>query len=208
MPKIRDKDIDGGGKKKKEAPVLTKEEIAKRRKRRAKGILIITIIMFVLIVAGAVALYFLGFLDPLLPLVGMTPRAEIVTFEKRQEQLIALEKALDLREQAVAEREEKVERKAQKLSELEDELEERENAPIDFNDKISQTDEARLDNLKKVSKICSTMEAEAAAKVLIELGSVDEMALVIYFMSEDAAADIMAALPEMTAARIMSLIMD
>lgn len=180
----------------------------KRKKRRLKGILIIALIMFVLIIAGAITLYFLGFLDPLLPLVGMTPRAEIVTFEQRQEQLIAHEKALELREQAVSEREAKVEKKAQKLSELEDELEERENAPIDFNDKIAQTDEASLDNLKKVSKICNTMDAEAAAKVVMELGSVDEMALVVYFMSEEAAAELMAALPEMTAARIISLIID
>lgn len=198
--------MPGKKKRKEEAPELTKEQVAKRRKRRTKGILIITIIMFLLIIAGAVALYFLGFLDPLLPLVGMTPRAEIVTFEQRQEQLIALEKALDLREQALVEREEKVEKKAQKLSILEDELEERENAPVDFNEKISKTDKESLDNLKKVSKICSTMEAEAAANVIIELGSVDEMALVVYFMSEEAAANVMAALPEMTAAKIMSLI--
>lgn len=205
-------------KKKKAAEVAAAETAAaegkngkkgkKGKKRRAKGVLIIAIIMLALIIAGGIALYFLGFLDPLLPLVGLTPRAEKVTFEQRQEQLIALEKALELREQAVAEREEKVQKKEEKLIILEDELEERENAPIDFNEKILNTKEDQLANLKKVSKICDTMEPEEASKILLELGSVDEMALVIYFMSEGAAADILAVLPEITSARILALIMD
>lgn len=185
-----------------------KAEKGKRKKRRAKGIIIIAVIMLVLIIGGGITLYFLGFLDPLLPIVGLTPRAEKVTFEQRQEQLIALEKSLELREQAVAEREEKVEKKAEKLSILEDELEERENAPVDFNEKILNTKEDQLENLKKVSGICDTMEPEEASKILLELDSVDEMALVIYFMSEGAAADVLALLPEMTAARILALIMD
>ena len=207
MPKKKKKNKKGEAENN-EVGTLEEGKRRKRGKRKKKGFLVVFLIMLTLIIVGGVILYFLGFLDPLLPIVGLPPRSERVTFEQRQEQLIALEKELEVRIQEVTEREEKAAKKEQKLKELEEMLDVRENTPISFNDKIKETDEEKLKQLKKVSGICNTMPPEDAGKILIELESVDEMSLVIYFMNEDAAALLLAALPEITAARILAQIMD
>lgn len=181
----------------------------KAKKKRSRKVLMLCLLIVAILLGGAgYALYRIGMLDPILVAVGMMPSPEELSIEERQSRLDKLEIEYAARGAALDEREEAVERREKSLRLREEEIERRESAQTSFVDVMTETSPEQLDALKKVSKICNQMSAEDAVGIVQNLANADEIALVVYHMTEEKAAQLLTLLPQVTAAKVLSLIID
>lgn len=176
------------------------------RKKSKKGLLIFLLIFLILIGGAGYALYRIGILDPVLVAVGMMPSPEELTIEERQSRLERQADELDARAAELDKREEDVERKEKSIRLREEDVQRRESELTSFTAVMESSSPEQLDALKKVSKICNQMEAEDAVGIVQNLANADEIALVIYYMTEEKAAQLLTLLPQATAAKVLSLI--
>lgn len=189
-------------------PPPAKDAGKKSKKKRSKGTTVIVLLILLLLVGGAVyAVYRIGLLDPVLVAVGMMPSQEELSMEEQQTRLDRLEEELELRESELTGRETDVTDREKAVKKREEDVEKREREQLSFAQVMAETTPERMETLKKVSAICNEMSAETAVGIVQNLVNTDEIALVIYHMTEENAAKLLALLPQATAAKVLSLMM-
>ncbi|MGE4484056.1 MAG: MotE family protein [Oscillospiraceae bacterium] len=153
---------------------------------------VILISVICLLAAGIIAVFLLsvtqnlfGGRDAIITYLGaMDPQYTAV--QERQENLDKREADITKREEAAAKKEESL---AEEKKQIEEQSQTREKSS--FEAYIADLSEARLAQLKQVAQIYSSMDPEKAAAVLQQLGSTDDMAVVVYCMKTENAAEIM-----------------
>ena len=174
--------------KKPERPAAVKDK-ASAKKSGGKTLMISVIC---LLLAAALALLVLSVTKNLFGgrdviigrLTSMDPAYTSV--QQRQEDL-------DKREEDITKREDAAAKKEESLKEEKKQIEEQSQTPesSSFETYIADLSEERLAQLKQVAQIYSSMDPETAAAVLSQLGSTDDMAVVIYYMQVENAASLM-----------------
>ncbi len=111
----------------------------------------------------------------------------------------AREAILDAREEALASKEESLAKREAALAEAEAKSKTNEGS---FEATIAGLSEERIAQYEQLGTIFSNMEAEPAAEALSEIGSVMEMAIVIYYMRPESSAKVLNNMDPKLAARI------
>ena len=116
---------------------------------------------------------------------------------------------LELREATVLSKEEELEKKEQKLKDKEAAASVSTGGSLsNFENLITGLTEERKTQIQQISAIYTGMEPKKAADAVAKLSSLEDMALVVYFMKEKSAAEVMAALTTDTAARITAFMLN
>jgi len=111
----------------------------------------------------------------------------------------AREAILDEREAALASKEKSLAKREAALAEAEAKMEANKGS---FEATIAGLSEERIAQYEQLGSIFSNMEAEPAAEALSEIGSVMEMAIVIYYMRPESSAKVLNNMDPKLAARI------
>ena len=128
-------------------------------------------------------------------------REQLITAreEERKATLDAKQEKINKREEDVTAREKSAQEQSKKLDERENALKEQQNAPpVPLYRRILTDQE--LTDMKALSGTYAAMDPEKAAEILEKLGDYDEMAAIIYYMTEKKAAAIISAMDATVAA--------
>jgi flagellar motility protein MotE (MotC chaperone) len=183
---------------------MAKKEAGKAaNKKRGKALKVVLPIFFVLILIGFVTVSLLYNLFSARDLFfktvyGMDP--DYVAVEALEEQLALREAQLDERESKVLSDEERLNGLKEELDEREDELKRRELESLPIYHQ-PMTEEALAD-LKAISGIYEQMQPTDAASILASLYSIDDMAAILYYMSEESSAAILSSMDRTIAVEI------
>lgn len=123
----------------------------------------------------------------------------------------AEEKRVELssREAAVLTREEELAKREEKLKNQEAEATVTKGGSLsNFESLIAGLTEERRGQIQQISAIYTGMEAKKAAEALVKLSSLEDMSLVVYFMKEKSAAEMMTALSADMAALITAFMLN
>ena len=181
------------------------EKKANKGKKKGKKLKIILIIVLVLLVAGFVfeEIYYnyLGTRDILIDaVVKLDPEygTRWKRLDEREASLNALKAELDNREKTITSRESQNDRRSTELDRREKEVDEL----VSWYSPLyrRQMTEQELEDMQSVSMAYSRMAPDAAAAILMELNDPDDVAAILYYMSERSAAAILAVMePEFAA---------
>ena len=191
------------------APEPTIPIVGKKKRGKLK---IILIIVLVVLIAGFVAeeliFNYLGVRDVFIDaVISLDP--DYVDHEQeyldREAELNSRESDLVRREQAAASRETQNERRTRELGLWEDVLDEREQMSSPLWRRI-MTDQELLD-MQSLSRSYSLMAPESAADILVELEEPEDVAAILYFMTERSAAAILAVMEPDFAAELTEILL-
>lgn len=179
----------------------TKAEKKKRKKKGGKGILFV-IMLLLLAIAFVVATFIFdlfGLRTQFFSFVhGLDPEyrsVEVFKYEldEREKQLNELEASLAAQQQQLAEYSEELAEQEAYITDLE-----LSSNPV-YRPPVNEEDQAYMQN---IGKIYAAMDAEAAAKIMVKLYSIEDMAAIIYYMPQAGAAAILEQMDAGTAADI------
>ena len=191
-------------------PSAAIEVKAGKVKKKGRKLKIILIIVLIVLVAGFVfeETYFnyLGLRTMLFDAVVMLDpdyRMREETLNKRESELNALKAELDAREKTITSRESQNDRRSADLQRQSDEIRDREAwlTPL----YRRQMSEQEQEDMASISLSYSRMSPENAASILLELNKPEDVAAILYFMSERNAAAILAVMEPEFAARITEI---
>ena len=179
-------------------------------KKKGRKLKIILIIVLVLLVAGFVfeEVYFnyLGLRDVLIDtVVRLDPdyRDREETLNEREAEQIKTKTELDARDKTITSRETQNERRSAELKRQEEDISDREKRLIPlYRRQLSEEEQA---DMSSISLSYSRMAPEDAARILLELDNPEDVAAILYFMSERNAAAILAVMEPQFAARITEI---
>ena len=198
---------------KEKAPKMSrKERKALGIKKKGGKLKIILLIILVLLVAGFVAeeVYFnwLGTRDMVIDaVIKLDPniRARGARLDAREAALAEKEEAFEARERQVLTRETQNERRKAELDRTAAELADRELRATPIYRR--QMSEQELEDMVSISRAYSQMQPESAAAILGELDSNEDVAAILFYMTERNAAAILAVMEPEYAARITSILL-
>lgn len=181
-------------------------KVKKSKSGKSKKIIILLMLIFFVAAFAFVTMFFdlfgvrtglFAFLHSLDP--------EYRNLEMYEVELDIKEANLDEREQKLIENEQKLVEREAALAKAEAELKTQgtQNVPI-YRGIISDQD---LADMKSISKIYASMPAESAAEIMASLYTVEDMAAIIYYMSESNAASILQVMEVWLAAQITDLLL-
>ena len=185
----------------------------KKKKKKKKGKLkIILILLLVVLAVGFVTeeiiINFFGvrdmFIDAVISLDPEYADRE-QDYIKREEELDAKEKELNRREQSVLSRENANERRRIELDLREEEVAEREESALPLWSRLMS--EQELADMQALSRSYALMAPEAAAAILMELDSPQDVAAILYHMSERSRASILTAMESEFAALLTEILL-
>jgi flagellar motility protein MotE (MotC chaperone) len=125
---------------------------------------------------------------------------EYVAAEQLHDQLNQRETELEERESKVAKEKERLAELEKKLDDREKELDRKEWESVPIY-RRPMTDE-ELEDMKSIGEIYARMQPADAAAILASLYSIDDMAAILYYMSEESSSAILAAMDRTVAAEI------
>ncbi len=192
-------------------PQAGKKNMEPKPKKKSKGIAILLIILFLLLAAAGTVGYFsvannlFGGRDYVVAQLN----SALIALDRDHKSLAARQTELELRETTVSSKEEELEKKEQKLKDKEATTSVTAGGSLsNFESLITGLTEERKTQIKQISAIYTGMDAKKAADAVAKLSSLEDMALVVYFMKEKSAAEVMAALTTDTAARITAFMLN
>ncbi|MCL2046245.1 MAG: hypothetical protein FWG88_07650 [Oscillospiraceae bacterium] len=189
-----------------------KERKALGIKKRGGKLKVILIILLVLLVGGFVAeeVYFnwLGTRDMLIDavlLLDPNVRTRGYRLDAREAELKEKEEAFAEKERIISNRELQADRRATELDRRQADLAEREEraTPL-YRRRMSEQD---LSDMVSLSRSYSQMTPESAAAILVELDKAEDVAAILFYMSERNAAAILAVMEPEFAAHITSILL-
>ena len=199
------------GDKKAKAPQTGKKNTAPKPKKKSKGTAIVLVILFLFLAAGGTAAYFsvannlFGGRDYVIEQLN----SALIALDWNYKSLAEKQVELELRETAVLSKEEELAKKEQKLKDKEAAASVTTGGSLsNFESLIAGLTEERKTQIQQISAIYTGMEPKKAAEAVAKLSSLEDMALVVYFMKEKSAAELMAALTTDTAARITAFMLN
>lgn len=197
--------------KKAKAPRTEKKNTGSKPEKKSKGTATILIILFLLLAAGGTAAYFsvannlFGGRDYVIEQLN----SALIALDWDYKSLVEKQAELELREAKVLSREAELEKKEQKLKDKEAAASVSTGGSLsNFENLITGLTEERKTQIQQISAIYTGMEPKKAAEAVAKLSSLEDMALVVYFMKEKSAAEVMAALTTDTAARITAFMLN
>lgn len=185
--------------------------------KKKKGKLILVIVILVLVLGAGTAAYLaltqnlFGGRDKALSfLQSLDPQYQDLAY--RQQQLEQQSQTLDAREKELNDQENQLRDDQQALEQAQQEANQQQatasgTAQSALESYISGLSDDKLTQLKKVGSIYSSMTADQAAKVLPNLGSVNDMAVVLYYMKPAASAQVLNNLDAKLAAQITDVML-
>ncbi|MCL2125769.1 MAG: hypothetical protein FWH33_07250 [Oscillospiraceae bacterium] len=195
-----------------EAVAAITRKSKKVKKKKGRLIKIILLVVLVLLVGGFVfeEVYFnyLGLRDKLIEsIVELDPdyRSRQETLNERESDLIAYEAQLDAREKTIASRESQNDRRSAELSRQQESLQDREERLTPLYQR--QMSEQEQEDMLSLSRTYARMAPEDAASILLELNNADDVAAILYNMSERNAAAILAVMEPEYAAVITEILL-
>ena len=204
--------------------VPTAAPVGKEKKKKGGKLKIILIIIIVVLVAGFVAeeiiFNFLGVRSAFVGLVvkldtekaGEAALDELFEqrfserFNEREDELNKLQGELDTLQRSLETRETQLLRRGIELDLREEALEEKEQQFVPRYRR--EMTEQELEDMQALGNTYSLMSPEAAASILMELENADDVAAILYFMSDRNAASILAAMDPEYAAVITEILLD
>lgn len=192
-------------------PQAGKKNTASKPEKKSKGTAIVLIFLFLLLAAGGTVAYFsvannlFGGRDYVIEQLNSV----LIALDWDYKSLAEKQAELELREAAVLGKEEELEKKEQKLKDKEAAASVSTGGSLsNFENLITGLTEERKTQIQQISAIYTGMEPKKAADAVAKLSSLEDMALVVYFMKEKSAAEVMAALTTDTAARITAFMLN
>ena len=186
------------------------EAPAGKVKKKGHKLKIILIIVLVVLVACFVfeETYFnyLGLRTMLFDAVATIDpdyRMRVEALGERERELNAMRAELDAREKTITSREAQNERRSAELQKQTDDIRDREALLTPLYRR--QMSEQEQEDMASISLSYSRMTPENAANILLELNKPDDVAAILYFMSERNAAAILAVMEPEFAARITEI---
>lgn len=178
------------------------------KKKKGKAFKIAVSVFLILAVAGFLVISLMYNLfsvrDSLLKTAySMDP--DFVAAGQLRDQLAQKETELADRESKVSAEEQRLAELKKKLDERKKELDQRERESIPIYRRPMTEDE--LGDMKSIGKIYAEMQPEDAAAILISLYSTEDMAAVLYHMSEKSSAAILSAMDTTVAAEITDMLL-
>jgi flagellar motility protein MotE (MotC chaperone) len=185
--------------------------VRKTRRRRKRTKLLVILIAAVLVAAAAVLAVIavqLNWADSRTKLIEAANRLdpEYAALEARLEAIGARETAADAREAEIAAEEQRLEEWSRRLQERETELDSAETGSVPiYRAPLSPQEVADMESL---GKIYAAMSAARAAEILAELYANEDMAAILYYMTEKSASPILAAMDSRLAAEITEILLE
>lgn len=182
---------------------LKNEKAPKKKKKSRRKMRIVLLAVVVLIGAGA-ALYFTGFLNPVLKLVGLSDSSDSqLTLEER-------EAALDLRETALNDREESLSQREEAVAAKEAEQDTQDGSVSTdqtFAEMLGDLSDEELEYFKKVGIIYSKMDPAEAAAIMGSMYDLKQISAIIYYMQPAASALVLEKMEAATAANVTEFLL-
>jgi len=188
------------------------EKKAKGKKKKGGKLKLILIIVLVVLIAGFIfeELYFnyLGTRDIFIDaIVKLDPdyRTREANLDIKETDLNKFQAELDTRERTITSRESQYERRNADLNSREETIREQEqqSAPL----YKRQLTEQELEDMQSLSRSYSLMAPEVAATILGELGNSNDVATILYYMTERNAAAILAVMNPDFAAELTNILL-
>lgn len=197
--------------KKGKAPQTGKKNIVSKPEKKSKGTAIFLIFLFLVLAAGGTVAYFsvannlFGGRDYVIEQLNSV----LIALDWEYKSLAEKQVELELREATVLSKEGELEKKEQKLKEKEAAASVSTGGTLsNFENLITGLTEERKTQIQQISAIYTGMEPQKAADAVAKLSSLEDMALVLYFMKQKSAAEVMAAMTTDTAARITAFMLN
>ena len=127
------------------------------------------------------------------------------TLDTREADLNVLQSEMDARERMIASREQQNDRRGVELDGREETIRELEQSPVPIYMRILTDQE--ISDMIALSRSYAVMAPEAAVAILVELGNPDDVAAILYYMSNKNAAAILAAMDPVFAAAITEILL-
>jgi flagellar motility protein MotE (MotC chaperone) len=185
----------------------TDAELEKRkRKKRRKRKFILSLFLILLIIAGVIAaFYYTGVIKSLFELIGFEKPMAVMSGIEQEQRFQSWQKELEDWEFQLDKREQELEDEKKALSERETAVAQREENVKSFSAVLTETDEGRVAVLERLGEIYDKMDVKKAVATIEEMYTVDEMAIIIYYMSDETAAAVLAEMTPSVATQIVSM---
>ncbi len=178
----------------------------KKRRRRRKRKVLLSLFLILLIIAGVIAaFYYTGVIKSLFELIGFEKPMAVLSGIEQEQRFQSWQKELEDWEFQLDKREQELEDEKKALSEREVAVAQREEEYKTFSALLKETDEERLAVLERLGGIYDKMDVTKAVGIIEEMYSVDEMAIIIYYMSDSTAASVLAEMTPSIAREIVSM---
>lgn len=191
-------------------PRAGKKNTVSKPEKKSKGMVGLLVFLFLLLAAGTVAYFsvannLFGGRDYVIEQLN----SALIALDWNYKSLAEKQAELELREAAVLSKEEELEKKEQKLKEKQAAASVTTGGSLsNFENLIASLTEERKTQIQQISAIYTGMDSKKAADAVAKLSSLEDMALVLYFMKEKSAAAVMADLTTDTAARITAFMLN
>ncbi len=178
----------------------------KKRRRRRKRKVLLSLFLILLIIAGVVAaFYYTGVIKSLFELIGFEKPMAVMSTIEQEQRFQSWQKELEDWEFQLDKRELELEEEKKALSEREVAVASREENVKSFSAILTETDEERISVLERLGGIYDKMDVASAVAIIEKMYTVDEMAIIIYYMSDATAAAVLAEMTPSIATEIISM---